>query len=225
MTRDYDIVAIGGGIAGASFGKCMAEAGARALIVEAETQFRDRVRGEVLVPWGVAEAQALEIYETLRQAGPSELLWENQYIGRQQTLHRDVLATTLTKTPIISCFHPSMQAALLSAAEGAGAEVCRGTMVREVSPGDPPHVVLRSNSTTQTITARLIVVADGRNSRFRGVVGTMSREEQSLCTAGVLVDNVPLPEDEIHLFINPAVGELIIWSPQRENRARVYLCF
>jgi hypothetical protein len=35
------------------------------LVVERETQFKDRVRGEYICPWGVAEAQKLGLYETL----------------------------------------------------------------------------------------------------------------------------------------------------------------
>ena len=42
----YDLAVIGGGIAGASLGKSMAEAGARVLILEGVNRFTDRVRGE-----------------------------------------------------------------------------------------------------------------------------------------------------------------------------------
>lgn len=48
---------VGGGIAGASLGKNMAEAGARVLILEASKTFADCVRGEGLLSWGAAEAR------------------------------------------------------------------------------------------------------------------------------------------------------------------------
>ncbi len=51
-TGDYDIITVGGGIGGATLAKVMAEAGCRVLVLERDTEFRDRVRGEVLVPWG-----------------------------------------------------------------------------------------------------------------------------------------------------------------------------
>jgi NADPH-dependent 2,4-dienoyl-CoA reductase/sulfur reductase-like enzyme len=50
-TNAYDLVIIGGGIAGSSLACSMAKAGARVLLLESEIEFRDRVRGEILCPW------------------------------------------------------------------------------------------------------------------------------------------------------------------------------
>ena len=67
MSRSaYDIVTIGGGIAAASLAKVMAEKGFRVLVLEREKEFRDRVRGEALLPWGVGEARELCIYDLLK---------------------------------------------------------------------------------------------------------------------------------------------------------------
>ena len=55
----YDVVTVGGGIGGAGFAKLMAARGAKVLVLERPTEFRHRVRGEVLMPWGVAEAGSL----------------------------------------------------------------------------------------------------------------------------------------------------------------------
>jgi 2-polyprenyl-6-methoxyphenol hydroxylase-like FAD-dependent oxidoreductase len=55
----YDIVTIGG----AALAKGMAERGYRVRVVERETQFRDRVRGEFVFPWGVAESKQLGVYD------------------------------------------------------------------------------------------------------------------------------------------------------------------
>jgi flavin-dependent dehydrogenase len=50
----FDIVTVGGGLAASSFGKSMAEHGAKVLILEQEKRFGDRIRGEYIVTWGVA---------------------------------------------------------------------------------------------------------------------------------------------------------------------------
>ena len=44
----YDIVTVGGGLGGSALARAMAERGARVLMVEAERQFKDRVRGELM---------------------------------------------------------------------------------------------------------------------------------------------------------------------------------
>jgi flavin-dependent dehydrogenase len=64
----YDIVTIGGGLGGSALAKAMAEYGAGVLVLERETQFRDRVRGEYLSPWGVAEVGRLGLNATLEAA-------------------------------------------------------------------------------------------------------------------------------------------------------------
>ncbi len=71
----YDIVTVGGGLAGSALAKAMAERGARVLVLEREKQFRDRVRGEYLNPWGVAEMKRLGLDETLVAAHANEAPW------------------------------------------------------------------------------------------------------------------------------------------------------
>jgi flavin-dependent dehydrogenase len=75
MANAYDIIAIGGGLAGASFAKVMAESGARTLVLERETRFRDRLRGEALFPWGAAELEKLGLRKPLLSAGAVENRW------------------------------------------------------------------------------------------------------------------------------------------------------
>ena len=80
-TTNYDIITIGGGLGGAALAKVMADSGARVLVLESEPQFRDRVRGEVMLSWGVAEAKELGIYETMTAAGGREVEWSEQTSG------------------------------------------------------------------------------------------------------------------------------------------------
>jgi menaquinone-9 beta-reductase len=226
MSTDYDLVAIGAGIGGSTLAYSMAEAGARVLLLERETEFKDRVRGEVLVPWGVAEARVLNIEGALKAAGAHSLRWLNQYMGPQQIERRDFLATTSTQTPINTFYHPRMQSALLQAAQDAGADIRRGVMVSEVEPGFPPRVRYKINNQGKELTARLVVASDGRNSRFRRLPGFVTnRESHTLCIAGVLLEETLVPEDAFHMFTNPGCGELTVFAPEGQGRARVYLCF
>ena len=62
MRTEYDLIVVGGGLGGAALAKAMAERGARVLVIERERQFRDRVRGEGIFPWGVIELRRLGLY-------------------------------------------------------------------------------------------------------------------------------------------------------------------
>jgi choline dehydrogenase-like flavoprotein len=68
-----DVVIVGAGIAGGSLGAVLARAGLEVLILERSTEHRDRVRGEYMHPWGVAEAQRMSLYDALIGAGANVL--------------------------------------------------------------------------------------------------------------------------------------------------------
>ena len=134
---DFDLITVGGGLGGSALAKNMAESGARVLVVERERQFSDRIRGEWIAPWGVAEAQRIGIYDTLLEHCAHELPnFETMGMGPP----RDLMITTLQRLPALALHHPAMQQALIESARAAGAEVWRGAAVREVRPGKPPAV-------------------------------------------------------------------------------------
>ena len=81
MAADYDIITVGGGLGGASLAKVMAEHGSRVLVVERETEFKDRVRGEAMSPWGVTDSRRIGILDVLMDAGGHELPRAQAYAG------------------------------------------------------------------------------------------------------------------------------------------------
>lgn len=66
---DTDVVIVGGGIAGSTLGLVLAREGLEVVVLERQLHYADRVRGENLHPWGVAEARQLGIYDVLLAAG------------------------------------------------------------------------------------------------------------------------------------------------------------
>ena len=62
---NFDVVIVGGGIAGSSLAGILARAGLEVAVVEREAKFRDRVRGEFTWPWGVREAERAGLQEPL----------------------------------------------------------------------------------------------------------------------------------------------------------------
>jgi 2-polyprenyl-6-methoxyphenol hydroxylase-like FAD-dependent oxidoreductase len=226
MSKTYDIVTVGGGLAGSALAKTMAERGARVLILEPETQFWDRVRGEFMVPWGVAEAKELGVHDTIMRAGAHALPWWNRYEGATIAMHRPLPDTTAPGQPGIAFYHPKMQETLLNAARDAGAEVKRGARVRDVTKNGRLQVIANADDGESTFEARLVVGADGKNSLLRAKTGfSVRRETDHNIIAGVLMDGVDLPEDTAHEWPAPPIGQTSLIFPQGNGRARVYVVY
>ena len=65
----FDVVVVGGGVAGSALGAALARAGLGVLVVERESRFRDRVRGDGIFPWGVVEMTRLGLADLLPASG------------------------------------------------------------------------------------------------------------------------------------------------------------
>ena len=79
----FDVITVGGGLAGSTLATELARAGHKVLVLERETQFKDRVRGENMLPWGVAAARRLGLVDSpARQRRPSASVLDHLY-GRQ----------------------------------------------------------------------------------------------------------------------------------------------
>jgi 2-polyprenyl-6-methoxyphenol hydroxylase-like FAD-dependent oxidoreductase len=226
MSEQYDLIVVGGGLGGSTLARSMAEHGARVLVLEREVQFKDRVRGEFVFPWGVADAKRLGVLELLRKGCAHEVPWFDTYLGSALAAHRDVVTTTPHQLPSLTFYHPAMQELLLGAAASAGASARRGVSVTKVRPGTPATVVVGDNGHSEEIRARLVVGADGRSSTVRASMGFQPRRDpDDLLLAGVLLDNVMAPEDIGQAVINSSLGEVAILLPQGGGRARTYFGF
>src|SRR3954465_16069781 len=119
---EYDLIVIGGGLAGAALGKSIAEAGLHVLVLEREKMFKDRVRGEAMLGWGVAEAAMLGIDTLLKETCGHEVHFLAMRItGLPEPPVRDLVKTTPHHVGLLNFHHPEMQTIMLRAAEQAGA--------------------------------------------------------------------------------------------------------
>ncbi len=219
----YDVVIVGGGLGGAALGRALAGEGIRTLIVERESAFRDRVRGEGMMPWGVVEARALGIDRLLCEGGAHEVHGWTRYAGSAQGQCRDLVATTPGHTVCLDFYHPAMQRTLLDAAEDAGATVIRGAEFVGVERGSAPVAQLRTRSGEQRVSARLVVGADGRRSTVRRSAGfTVNQDAGRLVIAGVLLEGVDASEDSVHHFVSPSSGQAALLFPIGGQRFRAY---
>jgi 2-polyprenyl-6-methoxyphenol hydroxylase-like FAD-dependent oxidoreductase len=219
MRSDYVFVIVGGSIAGAALGFAVRRAGARVLIVELEPAFRDRVRGEGLHPWGVAEAQRLGLYDSVVRAPAQPVQFWDTYIGGAHVDRRDLVQTTPSHLCGFNLHHPEFQEALLGAAEAAGVEVRRGEKVTRVEPGTPVAIEIG----TRRVLAQMAVIADGRHSPLRRELGVrVSGEVLPTLMTGVLLAGVMCDASAIGMFLPAEFGAMILTVPLPRDRMRLY---
>jgi 2-polyprenyl-6-methoxyphenol hydroxylase-like FAD-dependent oxidoreductase len=225
MTSEYDIVTVGGGLGGSAIAKVMASSGANVLLVERETRFKDRIRGEAMVPWGVDEARRIGVYDALRASCARDVP-KLLNIGAPLNSERDFTATTPQRLAMLTFYHPAMQEVMISEAQSAGDEVARGARVRGVQPGERPRVTIERDGRVEECTARLVVCCDGRSSAGRAWGGfEVQHDRARMVICGVLLDGTAIPEDINVFVIGPHVGQFALLFPQGRGRVRAYLCY
>jgi len=221
ISNTYDIITVGGGLGSSALAKVMAEEGKRVLVLEREREFKDRVRGEYMCPWGVAEARELGIHDLIRDACGTDAPFVDLGFGP-----RDLRSTTSQQLPALGFCHPEMQEVMLTAARQAGAEVQRGVTVTEINPGPTPSVIVQSETETREIKARIVAAADGRTSMARKRVGFQVTEvPQPFFFAGLLLADMTAPEGHAYLLFNPAMGMETAITPVGRGRSRTYVAY
>lgn len=221
---DYDLLIAGGGLAGSALAIAMAQSGARVLVVERETAFRDRIRGEFAMPWGSVEAKALGIHDDLLQrCGVEVRHWQTHVSGRAMPI-RDLRATTPGGTCMLNFPHPAMQEALIACAQSAGAEVWRGATVEGVTPGRPPRVRVARDGRSNEFTSRLVVGADGRDSKLRSWAGFVPKHDaERLYIAGMLLAGKIDLQSTVHFILDANHGRASMLAEIAPDLVRIYL--
>ena len=204
----FDVVVVGGGLAGSSLAVTLARAGVDVLVVERERVFRDRVRGEVMATWGTVEAKQLGLYELLRERCAIAVRYLTYHV-QGEGAPIDLLAAAPHFEPSLAFHHPVMQEALIEEAAMSGATVWRPSRLVSLTPGDPPAAEIEIDGVVETVTARLIVGADGRDSQVARLGGFERRADpDELLAAGLLVQGDMDTGDAVNIFIGQAAGQV-----------------
>ena len=223
----HDLVIVGGGIGGAALAKVMADAGRSVLLLEQSEVFADRVRGEWIAPWGVAEVHRLGLYDVLIAAGGHHLARHVTYDESLDPAAAEAAALPLNffkeGVPGPLCLrHPVHCQALFDAAKDAGAVALRGVRVVEAFGGARPRVVYEHGGQRHEACGRLLVGADGRTSQVREAAGIpLSQDRPHHWFAGLLVDGADGWSPDLQAIGTEGDFGFLAF-PQGGGRVRVY---
>jgi 2-polyprenyl-6-methoxyphenol hydroxylase-like FAD-dependent oxidoreductase len=218
-----DVAIVGGGIAGSTLGIVLARSGVQVAVVEREARFRDRIRGEALMPWGATLAGALDIADALPESGAHPLpIWQT-YHNRAPQPPYDWRTDSPSGDGLWGVNHAALQETLLRRAEAAGATVLRPAKAHRPhrNPAGTLTMPVATGAGTVDVRARLIVGADGRESGVRRWIGAETiRDPVHHVIGGVLVEGIDLDPTACHVGFFPGGGTFIF--RQASGRARAY---
>ena len=229
MGASYDVVVLGGGIAGSGSATVLARAGLSVCVVEPTTEYPDIVRGEWLAPWGGGHARALGLYDHLAAAGGHDIA---RHVGYDENIDpAEAAAGALAFAELLpdlpeplALRHPVACQALVDAAVDAGATVHRGAS--DIELGGDRVVRFAADGEAMELTGRMVVGADGRTSRVRRAIGIeLDKYEASHFLGGVLVDGLGFLGDDAVQYTGTEGGIHALCFPQGDGRARLYIAY
>jgi len=223
----YDLIVIGGGIGGSALATVMARAGRSVLVLEQSETYQDRVRGEWIAPWGVAEVQQLGLYDLLRGAGGHHLTRHVTFDEGKDPDAAEAEALPLSifrpGVPGPLCLgHPKHCQTLFDAAGAAGADTRRGVRVVSLDLGEAPSVTFEQDGHMLEAKARLVVGADGRTSMVRETARiTLHQDQPHHWFAGLLIEDAPGWADDLQAIGTEGDFGFLAF-PQGGGRIRLY---
>jgi flavin-dependent dehydrogenase len=228
VTQSADVVVVGGGIAGSALATALARGGLEVVVLERQSAYRDKVRGEVFLPWGTAELKRLGLEEALLAAGGGYATRLGRYEERLDPEEAAAEVVPLDRllrgvSGSLNVGHPESCEALAQAAQAAGAAVVRGVGEVSLINGGRTAVAYEHDGMPHEVRCRLVVGADGRRSSVRRQLGISLEETEPITIgAGMLVDE--LWEWPAELNATGTEGDLyFLGFPRPAGRVRLYV--
>jgi len=224
-----EIVIVGGGIAGMALASALARDGRDVAVLEASIEYEDKVRGEEMAPWGVAEALEMGVQQALVDSDArvtAEVVHYDSLLPTEVSLAHPIPANMVVPgvPGLLNLRHPEACTALAKQAIDDGAQVHRGVTDVTVVPGATPTITAQGTTGEPLeFRPRLVVGADGRSSTVRRQSAiALERHDATHMIAGVLVDGLDDPEIE-HDWLATSDDLFMASFRQHHGQVRVYL--
>jgi len=218
-----DVVIVGGGFVGMAAAAALAPVCRRVVVLEARAGKDPRFRGELIHPHGAAVLAELGLALPLAREGSAPVEGFAVVPGEG---HPDVLLPydeiEDMKPPArgLSMDHHAMVACLRAEVSSrSGVELYRGERVTGlVREGD--RIVGVETASGERICAELTLVAEGRHSKLRGLLGIQEETRLLSFTVALLLEDVELPHPNYgHVFLG-ALGPVLAYGIG-QGRARM----
>jgi squalene monooxygenase len=223
-TDDADVVIAGGGIAGAVSAAALQQLGYRVLVVEPGLNDERRLAGEVFHPPGVKGLAELGLLETLREAAVPIRGFALACGGSDRTpIHLPYDEVKAHRTSGFGIEHALIRRHLLEAVSGLpGVTVVHGKRIVAIDQTDPSRVSvgLANGEGTRTLRCRMLVAADGAQSRIGRSVGIGVRQRRISTMFGYRIAAEHLATAEYGHVILGAAAPVLLY-PISRTEARI----
>lgn len=166
MSYDYDVIVVGGRVAGASTAMLLAQQGHRVLMVERSAMPSDTVSTHAIVRTGVLQLTRWGVIDRLKGQGTPPVRDITLGFGDER-----IRFQVRNKYGIDTLYAPRrdiLDAVLAESAVNAGVEFLQHTTMTELLHGDDDRVtgiLIGRRKDARAVTARYVVGADGHRSR------------------------------------------------------------
>lgn len=224
--RDVDVIVAGGSIAGLAAAAALREFGKSVLVIEPGQRTERRLAGELIHPLGVdglkeldlfdpeafKDAVAIQGFAVLPDAGVAaskiKLHYGHQRGGRPLALALDY---SLLRRNLEQATRRLDHVSFVDGARVSGVDL-----------QDPmaPRVTLEGKDGTETVSCRMLIVADGAASPVRAMVGIGHTRRSISTISGYIVESAALPAPNFgHVIIGG--GSVVLAYEIGGGRARV----
>ena len=226
MQNDVDIIIGGGGVAGTAAAAALHQLGYRVVLVEPGQHDKLRLAGELFHPPGVTGLAELGLLPALLDAPLKRikgfLVSSAADDGRSIRLPYDEVGAHATSG--IGLEHSVIRHQLMQAVEAMGITVLHGTRVIAIDQDDPSCVAVTvangSASATRQYRCRLVIAADGAQSRMARSVGIAIHQRRISTLFGYRIAGGDLPDFDYGQVILGAAAPVLVY-PISSTEARV----